>query len=117
MKRIVGIRKSYEDFDDAQKVKYMFKWGKDTIEEGFAALESLLEKQNNGKGFRYCTDDSNVTMADICLVPQVYNANRFGVDMDKFPNIKRINDNINQLEACKRSHPQNMIDAIPPSKL
>eukprot|EP00483_Globobulimina_turgida_P001111 UN01113 len=102
MKRIVGIRASYEKFDNAQKVKYMFKWGKDTIEPGFVALEKLLQKQNNGKGFKYCTDDNNVTMADIVLVPQVYNAIRFGVDMDKFPHIKRINANCMKLDAFKK---------------
>eukprot|EP01084_Bolivina_argentea_P303451 523902_1 len=117
MKRIIGIRKSYENFDDEQKVKYMFKWGKDTIDNGFMALEKMLAKQNGGKGFKYCVDDHNVTMADIVLVPQVYNANRFGVDMDKFPNIKRINDNCMKLDAFKDTHPAKMIDAIPPSKL
>ena len=117
MKRIVGIRKEYESFDDEQKVKYMFKWGKDIIESGFIALEQLLSKLNNGKGFNYCTDDNNVTMADICLVPQVYNANRFGVDMSKFPNIQRINDNCLKLKAFQDAEPSKMIDAIPPSKL
>ena len=117
MKRIVNIRKEYETFDDEQKVKYMFKWGKDIINDGFKSLELLLSKLNDGKGFNYCTDDNNVTMADICLVPQVYNAKRFGVDMKQFPNINRINDNCMKLKAFQDAHPSKMIDAIPPSKL
>ena len=58
-----------------------------------------------------------MAMIDICLVPQVYNAKRFGVNMDEFPNIKRINDNCMKLKAFQDAHPSKMIDAIPPSKL
>ena len=79
-------------------------------------IESLLAKLNKGKGFKYCTDDNNVTMADICLVPQVYNAHLFGADMSKFPHIQRIHDNCMKLKAFQDAHPSQMIDAIP-SKL
>lgn len=47
------------------------EWGHRAIKEGFEALEKLLE-QTAGT---YCVDDE-ITMADLCLVPQVYNANR-----------------------------------------
>ena len=117
MKRVIGIRKSYAEVGDKEKVQYMFEWGRDTITTGFKALEQLLAQQNEGKGFKYSTNDTNVTMTDICLVPQVYNAERFGVDMGQFPNIARINANCMELEAFKATHPSKMIDAIPPSKL
>eukprot|EP01083_Nonionella_stella_P039870 108440_1 len=117
MKRVIAIRQSYESFDVPQKVKYMFKWGRDSIVDGFIALEQLLAKQNDGKGFKFCTDDINVTMADVVLVPQVVNAMRYGVDMSQFPTIKRIHDNLMELDAFKETAPSQMIDAIPPSKL
>mmetsp|Transcript_46934 Transcript_46934/g.75133 ORF Transcript_46934/g.75133 Transcript_46934/m.75133 type:complete len:241 (+) Transcript_46934:20-742(+) len=118
MKRIVGIRKEYDSkIDGEQTLKYFAKWGKDTIEPGFVALESLLSRLNNGKGFQYCTDNNNVTMADICLVPQVYNAMRFNVDMSRFPTIQRVYDNCMKLQAFQDSHPSKMVDAPPPSKL
>ena len=55
-------------------------WSKYWIEKGFSALEAMVAKTAG----KYCVGD-DVTVADICLVPQVYNANRWGVDMTKFP--------------------------------
>ena len=50
-------------------------------------------------------------MADCCLVPQVYNAaNRFKVDMKQFPNINRIVQNLEQVKAFVRAHPDNQPD-------
>lgn len=46
-----------------------------------------------------------VTFADICLVPQVFNAIRFGVSLDKFPTIVRVNANLSELEEFKKAHP------------
>ncbi|KPP68912.1 Maleylacetoacetate isomerase-like [Scleropages formosus] len=46
-----------------------------------------------------------ISMADICLVPQVYNAERFKVDVDQFPTIKRLNQTLLALEAFSTSHP------------
>ncbi|XP_060074672.1 maleylacetoacetate isomerase-like [Ylistrum balloti] len=81
------------------------EWGKFWIDKGFVALEQIL-KRTAGK---YCVGDS-VTMADACLVPQVYNANRFKVDMDQFPTISRINNALLQLDAFQESHPSKMDD-------
>jgi glutathione S-transferase len=50
-------------------------------------------------------------MADICLVPQVYNANRFNLDMAEFPNIARVADNCNQHPAFIAALPENQADA------
>nr|ADD82544.1 glutathione S-transferase zeta [Azumapecten farreri] len=74
------------------------EWGKFWIDKGFHALEELL-KRTAGK---YCVGDK-VTMADACLVPQVYNANRFKVDMKQFPTIARLNDELLKLDAFQES--------------
>ncbi|KAK3094067.1 hypothetical protein FSP39_023719 [Pinctada imbricata] len=76
------------------------EWAKFWIDKGFVALESMLEKTAG----KYCYGDS-VTMADVCLVPQVGNANRFNVDMSKFPIISRVNEELEKLEAFQKAHP------------
>ena len=51
-------------------------------------------------------------MADLCLVPQVYNANRFKVDMSQFPIISRIDKVLSLNDAFKRAHPNAQPDAV-----
>ena len=81
-------------------------WGKYWIDHGFKALEKALE-ETSGK---YCVGDT-ITMADCCLPPQVYNANRFKVDMSQFPNINRIMENLKPLKAFEAAIPSNQPDA------
>ncbi|KAG0440629.1 hypothetical protein HPB47_016239, partial [Ixodes persulcatus] len=60
------------------------EWAVEFISKGFQALEAVLAKTAG----KYCVGDS-VTMADACLVPQVYNAKRFKVDLAPYPTIVR----------------------------
>ncbi|KAF7665818.1 hypothetical protein LDENG_00130530 [Lucifuga dentata] len=80
----------------AEKVQ----WAQHFIDRGFQALEPIL-KQTAGK---YCVGDE-ISMADICLCPQVYNAERFKVDMEKYPTIKRLNETLLEIDAFKVAHP------------
>ena len=59
---------------------------------------------------KYCFGDK-VTAADAYLIPQVYNAYRFKVEMDKFPTIVKIVANLEQLDAFKKAHPSSQPDA------
>ncbi|XP_071833127.1 maleylacetoacetate isomerase-like [Apostichopus japonicus] len=81
------------------------EWGHKFIQEGFEALESVLA-QTAGK---YSVGD-DITMADLCLIPQVYNAERFKVDMTAFPTISRINSTLSKHEAFIAAHPTNQPD-------
>uniref|UniRef100_A0A669D3S0 maleylacetoacetate isomerase n=1 Tax=Oreochromis niloticus TaxID=8128 RepID=A0A669D3S0_ORENI len=81
------------------------QWSQHFINRGFQALEPIL-KQTAGK---YCVGDE-ISMADICLVPQVYNAERFKVDMGKYPTIKRLNEALLEIEAFQVSHPSRQPD-------
>jgi maleylacetoacetate isomerase len=54
-----------------------------------------------------------VTLADLCLVPQVYNANRFKVNMENFPLIARINAELMTLPAFQQAAPENQPDCPP----
>ncbi|WP_299791904.1 maleylacetoacetate isomerase [uncultured Shewanella sp.] len=88
--------------DDEAKSAWYHHW----IDEGFRALEKQLIKHSG----QYCFGDT-VTLADLCLVPQVYNANRFKVDLSPYPNIVRIVENCNRLDAFINAAPENQADA------
>lgn len=76
------------------------EWGKYWIETGFAAVERYI-KDIHGL---YCFGNE-VTLADLCLVPQVFNAARFNVDVSQFPLITEITSRLSELPAFKHSHP------------
>ncbi|WP_449357033.1 glutathione binding-like protein [Alishewanella longhuensis] len=59
----------------------------------------------------YCYGD-NITLADICLVPQVYNALRFNLDMQSYPHIYRIYQHCQQLAAFALAAPEQQADAL-----
>ena len=59
----------------------------------------------------FCVGDS-VTLADCYLIPQVYNANRFGIDMNQYPIISRICRKLEQIEAFQKAHPSTQPDAV-----
>lgn len=81
-----------------------FAWSRHWIETGFESYEAMLTKDRGTGAFSH----GNVpSMADMCLVPQVFNAARFKVDMARYPTIQRIYD------ACMK-HPA--FDAAQPSK-
>ena len=82
-------------------------WSKHWIEKGFKGIEQRLQ---NTAG-KYCFG-FDVTLADVCLVPQVYNARRFSVDMRQFPLIRQIDQNCNELEAFIQALPENQPDSV-----
>ena len=88
--------------DEAAKMKWYRHW----IHIGFQALELQLSKTAG----LYCFGDKP-TMADICLIPQVYNAYRFDVDMTLYPNIVRIWQQCNKLPAFANAAPEAQEDA------
>jgi maleylacetoacetate isomerase len=84
------------------------RWVQHWIVEGFRALEALLV-DNPSTGL-YCEGD-DPTMADVCLVPQVYNAQRWSVDLKPFPTIQRINEECLTVAAFDKARPENQPDA------
>jgi maleylpyruvate isomerase len=79
-------------------------WYHHWVLAGFDALETLLEPSP------YCFG-TQVTVADLCLVPQVYNARRLKVPMDKFPKIVSVDAACQALPAFERARPENQPDA------
>lgn len=76
-------------------------WMRKFIGEGLAAFERLLDHPATG---RFCHGESP-TMADFCLVPQVYNARRWDVDLSACPRLVAIDQNCAEIEAFARAHP------------
>ncbi|XP_025976207.1 maleylacetoacetate isomerase isoform X2 [Dromaius novaehollandiae] len=81
------------------------EWAQHYITSGFQALEQILQHTAG----RYCVGDE-VSMADLCLVPQVFNAERYKVDLAPYPTITKINKALLELEAFKVSHPSRQPD-------
>jgi maleylacetoacetate isomerase len=79
-------------------------WYHHWVLEGFEALEQLIEAGP------YCCGDA-VTIADTCLVPQLYNARRLKVPLDKFPKILSVDAACLRLAAFDRARPENQPDA------
>lgn len=80
-------------------------WYQDWIRTGFDALEKQLGNHT------YCAGEQP-SLADICLVPQVFNALRFKVDMSAYPKIMAIYEQCNTLKAFVDAAPEQQIDAL-----
>jgi len=84
------------------------KWYRHWIEEGFSALEQLLSTQ--GYSGRFCFADEP-GMADVFLIPQVYNALRYGFDLRNYPLISGIYHQAMKQTAFRNAAPENQPDA------
>lgn len=83
------------------------EWYEHWIAQGFTAIETMLAQEKTGK---YCHGDQ-VTLADICLVPQVVNATRYACDLKPYPIIRRIFEACEELVPFADAHPENQPDA------
>ena len=85
-------------------------WAAHWIAKGFSGIEAMLATTAG----TYAFGDAP-TLADCLLVPQVYNAHRFGVDMAAFPVIARVTAAAAALEPFAAAHPDRQPDAPPPA--
>ncbi|MEM9068168.1 MAG: maleylacetoacetate isomerase [Myxococcota bacterium] len=81
-------------------------WARDAIRRGFLALEALAS-QTAGT---FVVGDS-LSLADLCLIPQMYNARRFKMDLSSFPTLVRVDAHCAELPAFKEAHAHNQPDA------
>lgn len=85
-----------------QRRAWIGRW----IAEGFAALETLIERHGNGFAF-----GNGPTLADCYLVPQLYSAERFGIDVTAYPHIRAAAACARALETFALAHPDLQPDA------
>lgn len=76
-------------------------WCRRWIAEGFESLEARIAGSSDG---RYCFG-GRVTLADVCLVPQVHNARAVGLDLGPYPTLARIAAHLETLDAFVRAAP------------
>lgn len=88
--------------DEQSKQVWYGHW----ISEGFTAIEEQLARQGSGP---FCLGDM-ITLADVVLVPQVYNAKRFNCSMDPFPRIMAVYDACMAVQAFRDASPQSQQD-------
>lgn len=79
------------------------------VSEGFTALEELIVRHGGGFAF-----GDRPTMADCCLVPQVFGAQRFEVDLRAYPRIRDVHERCANLPAFRQAHPSLQADADSP---
>ena len=82
-------------------------WYRHWIATGFTALEQEALRHGNGTHLV----GSQISMADVCLIPQVYNAKRFRVDLAPYPTLIAINDGLATLPAFQAARPEDQPDA------
>ncbi len=83
-------------------------WYRHWVNEGLAAVEKLLAG-DPGTG-TFCHGDAP-TLADCCLIPQVFNARRFNCPLDQWPTLRRIVAACEVLDAFRKAAPDQQPDA------
>lgn len=84
------------------------KWAQHWIDLGLSALQEMIIGQT--KHGKFCFRD-RPTLADICLIPQLGNARRYGCDLSKYPRILEIEKNCNAIPAFADAAPEKQSDA------
>lgn len=97
------LRREFKQGDDGVNT-----WYRHWVTEGFRSLEQLVGSYS--KHGHYCYGDS-VSLADICLVPQMYNARRFGTDLKPFPKLVAISTHLESLPEFDAAKPEVQPDA------
>ncbi|QHJ11020.1 Maleylpyruvate isomerase [Paraglaciecola mesophila] len=105
--RILKYLSNELTIEEKQKQQWYRHW----IEQGFRAIESQLAPDGGPANQAQYALGENITMVDVYLIPQVYNALRFEVDMGPFPKIMRVYQACNELQAFIQAAPENQPDS------
>ncbi|WP_380785118.1 maleylacetoacetate isomerase [Sphingomonas sp. R86521] len=100
--RVLQVLRGEFGADEAAVNGWIARW----IGDGFAALEVLIGR--HGRGFAF---GDTPTIADCCLVPQVYSAERFAVDLMPYPRLMAAAETARALPAFQAAHPDRQPDA------
>lgn len=100
--RVLKALRSDLDASDEQVSAWIARW----IEDGFAAMEIMIKRYGDGFAF-----GGIPTLADCYLVPQVYSAERFKVDLTSYPHLTSAAARAGALEPFQAAHPERQPDA------
>jgi maleylacetoacetate isomerase len=102
--RVLNYLREELKHDEATVNRWYAHW----IAEGFRGIEELVRRSS--KDGRHCFGDS-VTMADVCLVPQMFNARRFNCDVTPYPTLIQVCGHLEKLPAFAAAHTDRQPDA------
>jgi maleylacetoacetate isomerase len=102
--RVLKYLRGELKLDDAAVNKWYSHW----IAEAFGPLETLVARFGDG---RHCFGDA-LSLADVCLVPQIYNARRFNCDLTPYPQLTRITAGLESEPAFAAAAPHLQPDAV-----
>lgn len=97
--RVLNRLKEQFQAGETQVTEWYHHW----LKAGFDAFEAKLRQIERSQPFCF---GHGVTVADLCLIPQVYNAHRFHFSMDNYPLINEINDHCLTLEPFQKASPE-----------
>ena len=104
-KRKKKKKKQKKKIEKNEKIeKWLTRW----MAGGLTECEEILSNLNSQ--YKFCFGNQP-SIADIFLVPQIFSANRFNIDISKLSNLQKVFENCNQLEAFKNAHPSNQPDS------
>lgn len=101
--RVLTYLKNQLNMTDDQKNDWYRHW----VDVGFTAIETII--QQRGLVGKYCFKDQ-ITLADLCLIPQIYNAKRFHIPLTSFPTLVEIYENCMTLPAFQEAAPEAQSD-------
>ena len=102
--RVMNYLRQELGHDDSDVRAWYGHW----IAEGFRALETWAVRYSSAR--RYLYGDA-ISLADLCLVPQVYNARRFKIELDGYPTLVAIDAHLQTLPAVIAASPEQQSDA------
>lgn len=97
------VKAAYDQTDEQVN-----QWAQHWIDLGLSALEQMIVAQPRRGQFSF---GDTPTLADVCLIPQLGNARRYGCDLSKYPAILEIEKNCNALPAFANAAPEKQPDA------
>lgn len=100
--RVLEYLRNVHRHDEAEVITWYQHW----VTEGLRALEQMVTIY----GYSYCFGD-RLSLADVCLVPQMYNARRLAVDLTPYPLLRAIDSRLQSLAAFVQTAPERQIDA------
>ena len=102
--RVMNYLRQELNQDDEKVSSWLEHW----MHTGFEALETWALKYSAHKRFMY---GDSVSLADICLAPQMYNARRFEVHLEDYPTLVQIDEHLQTLPSVIAANPDRQADA------